>query len=169
MIDEIVTEAVGKGLLQLTPDDAAFDGRTISLDGRSRVNFGSCSYLGLELDPRLRDATIDAVTRYGTQFSSSRAYLSSPQYAELEALLDQLFGGHALVVPTTSLGHLATLPVLVESTDAVLLDHQVHASVQMAANQLRVKGATVELIRHNNMERLEAMIARLAPKHSRIW
>ena len=95
--------------------------------------------------------------------------MSSPQYAELEALLDQLFGGHALVVPTTSLGHLATLPVLVESTDAVLLDHQVHASVQMAANQLRVKGATVELIRHNNMERLEAMIARLAPKHSRIW
>ena len=65
-------------------------------------------------------------------------------------------------MPTTSLGHLATLPVLVESTDAVLLDHQVHASVQMAANQLRVKGATVELIRHNNMERLEAMIERLA-------
>ena len=35
----------------------------------------------------------------------------------------------------------------------------------MAANQLRVKGATVDLIRHNNMERLEAMIERLAPKH----
>ena len=31
----------------------------------------------------------------------------------------------------------------------MILDHQVHASVQMAANQLRVKGATVELIRHN--------------------
>ena len=69
-----------------------------------------------------------------------------------------MFGGHVLVTPTTSLGHLATLPVLVESTDAVLLDHQVHASVQMAANQLRVKGTTVELIRHNNMERLEATV-----------
>jgi 7-keto-8-aminopelargonate synthetase-like enzyme len=80
-----------------------------------------------------------------------------------------MFGGHVLVTPTTSLGHLATLPVLVESTDAVLLDHQVHASVQMAANQLRVKGATVELIRHNNMERLEAMIQRLAPTHSKLW
>ena len=164
-----MTEAVNKGLLQLTPSDEAFDGRTVELDGRKLVNFGSCSYLGLELDPRMREAVIDAVTRYGTQFSSSRGYLSSPQYVELEALLDELFGGHALVVPTTSLGHLATLPVLVESTDAVLLDHQVHASVQMAANQLRVKGATVELIRHNNMERLEAMIERLAPKHSRIW
>ena len=117
----------------------------------------------------MRDAVIDAVTRYGTQFSSSRAYLQSPQYNELEPLLDEMFGGHVLVTPTTSLGHLATLPVLVESTDAVLLDHQVHASVQMAANQLRVKGATVELIRHNNMERLEAMIQRLAQTHNKLW
>ena len=51
----------------------------------------------------------------------------------------------------------------------MLLDHQVHASVQMAANQLRVKGTTVELVRHNNMERLEAMIERLATAHDRIW
>ena len=45
----------------------------------------------------MRDAVIDAVTRYGTQFSSSRAYLSSPQYNELEPLLDEMFGGHVLV------------------------------------------------------------------------
>ena len=64
----------------------------------------------------MRDAVIDAVTRYGTQFSSSRSYLQSPQYNELEPLLDEMFGGHVLVTPTTSLGHLATLPVLVEST-----------------------------------------------------
>ena len=31
MIDESVTEAAGKGLLQLTPDDTWFDGRTISI------------------------------------------------------------------------------------------------------------------------------------------
>ncbi|MDA0140293.1 bifunctional aminotransferase class I/II-fold pyridoxal phosphate-dependent enzyme/GNAT family N-acetyltransferase [Solirubrobacter deserti] len=166
----MLTEAAGKGLLQLTPDDdAPLDGRTISLNGRSVVSFGSCSYLGLELDPRLQQATIDAVLRYGTQFSSSRGYLSSPQYIELEALLSELFGGHVLVTPTTSLGHLSVLPVLVDSTDAVLLDHQVHASVQMAANQLRVKGAHVDLVRHNNMERLEAMIQRLSKDHDRIW
>ncbi|HET6550958.1 MAG TPA: aminotransferase class I/II-fold pyridoxal phosphate-dependent enzyme [Solirubrobacter sp.] len=169
ILDETMMEGVGKGLLQLQPEDDALDGRTVTLDGRPHLNFGSCSYLGLELDPRMREATIDAVMRYGTQFSSSRAYLSSPQYVELEALLDGMFGGHALVVPTTSLGHLATLPCLVESTDAVLLDHQVHASVQMAANQLRVKGATVELIRHNELDRLEAMIERVAPKHGRVW
>src|SRR3954449_11821410 len=162
-------EGVGKGLLQLSPEDDALDGRTVVLNGSTHINFGSCSYLGLELDPRMREAVIEAVNRYGTQFSSSRAYLQSPQYAELESLLDVMFGGHSLVVPTTTLGHLATLPCLVASNDAVLLDHQVHSSVQMAANQLRGKGATVELIRHNNMDRLEAMIQRVAKTHDRIW
>jgi 7-keto-8-aminopelargonate synthetase-like enzyme len=169
ILDEVMTTGASKGLLQIDIDDHALDGRTVKLNGKLHVNFGSCSYLGLELDPRMRDAVIDAVTRYGTQFSSSRSYLQSPQYNELEPLLDELFGGHVLVTPTTTLGHLATLPVLVESTDAVLLDHQVHASVQMAANQLRVKGTSVDLVRHNNMERLEAMIQRLAPTHDKIW
>jgi 7-keto-8-aminopelargonate synthetase-like enzyme len=169
ILDEVMTTGASKGLLHIDIDDHALDGRTVLLDGRRHINFGSCSYLGLELDPRMKAAAIDAVNRYGTQFSSSRSYLQSPQYNELEPLLDEMFGGHVLVTPTTSLGHLATLPVLVESRDAVLLDHQVHASVQMAANQLRVKGATVELIRHNNIERLEAMIKRLAPTHQHIW
>ena len=105
--------------------------------------------------------------RYGTQFSSSRGYISSPQYAELEALLDEMFGGHPGHADDV-LGHLSAAGAR-RVTDAVLLDHQVHASVQMAANQLRVKGATVELIRHNNMERLEAMIERARPTHQRIW
>jgi 7-keto-8-aminopelargonate synthetase-like enzyme len=169
ILDEVLTEAATKGLLQLTPEDDVLHGRTVRLGGRDQVNFGSCSYLGLEFDPRMREAVIDAVTRYGTQFSASRGYMGSPQYLELESLLDQLFGGHVLVTPTTSLGHMATLPVIVESTDTVLLDHQVHASVQMAANQLRVNGAPVELIRHNNMERLEAMIERVAKTSNRIW
>src|SRR4051794_9392468 len=164
-----MTTGASKGLLHIDIDDHALDGRTVLLNGKPHINFGSCSYLGLELDPRMKDAVIDAVRRYGTQFSSSRAYLSSPQYNQLEPLLDEMFGGHVLVTPTTSLGHLSALPVLVDSTDAVILDHQVHASVQMAANQLRTQGTTVELSRHNNMERLEALITRLAPRHKRIW
>src|SRR5206468_2324040 len=37
---------------------------------------GSCSYLGLELDQRLKNAGKDAIDKYGMQFSSSRAYVS---------------------------------------------------------------------------------------------
>ena len=169
ILDEMLTEARDNGLIHLSPDDGPIDGRTIAIDGNTMLNFGSCSYLGLELDPRMRDAVINAVTRYGTQFSSSRTYLSSPQYAQLEPLLGEMFGGHVLVTPTTPLGHLAALPVLVGPRDAVILDHQVHASVHMASNQLRVQGTTVELVRHNDVERLEKLIVRLAAGHDRVW
>lgn len=169
ILDESVTDGIRDGLFHLEPEDDSFGGRMITLDGREHVSFGSCSYLGLELDPRLREATIDAVRRYGTQFSSSRAYLQSPQYSELESLLDRMFGGHALVVPTTTLGHLATLPVIVGERDAVLVDHQVHASVQMAANQLRVLGVDIDVVRHNDMERLDAMIERAVKTHDKVW
>jgi 7-keto-8-aminopelargonate synthetase-like enzyme len=169
VLDDVMTEGAAKGLLLLTPDDEPLNGRTLSLDGTEVVNFGSCSYLGLEMDERLRQGVVDAVMRYGTQFSSSRTYLSAPPYAELERLLDEMFGGSAMIAPTTSLGHLATLPVIVGSRDAILLDHQVHHSVQIAANQLRLGAVDVEVIRHNSMDRLEQMIERLAPQHERIW
>ena len=63
----------------------------MTLRGRRQVNFGSCSYLGLETDLRLKTAACDAVARYGVQFASSRAYVSCPPYAELERLLAALF------------------------------------------------------------------------------
>src|SRR3989442_8768264 len=113
----------------------------------------------------MREAVCAAVMRYGTQFSSSRSYLSAPPYPELEARLERMFGGHVLVAASTSLGHLAALPVIVESTDAVVLDQQVHHSVQMAVNQLRAQGTTVEVIRHNRLDQLEDAIERLSGQH----
>jgi 7-keto-8-aminopelargonate synthetase-like enzyme len=113
ILDEGLTEAANRGLLMQTAEDAELDGREITLAGRRALSFGSCSYLGLEMDPRMREAVCDAVMRYGTQFSSSRAYLSAPLYAEVEELLGDAFGGHVLVAPSTTLGHLATLPVIV--------------------------------------------------------
>lgn len=62
------------------------------LRGKQLVNFASCSYLGLEVDARVKEGAIHAVERYGTFFSSSRACLRSPLYRELEERLDRIFG-----------------------------------------------------------------------------
>jgi 7-keto-8-aminopelargonate synthetase-like enzyme len=113
LLEDMLDGADRRGLILRTADDAPLNGREVSLGGREHVSFGSCSYLGLERDTRMQDAVCEAVRRYGTQFSSSRTYLSAPPYAELELLLGDVFGGHVLVAPSTSLGHLAALPVLV--------------------------------------------------------
>ena len=169
MLDEMLAQPAARGLILRTADDVPLDGRVIEFDGRPLINFGSCSYLGLEMDRRMREAVCEAVMRYGTQFSSSRSYVSAPLYAELEARLAEMFGGHVLVAPSTSLGHLAALPVLVGPDDAVLLDQQVHHSVQMAANQLRVQGTTVDLVRHNDLDGVERAIEQAAGDGRRIW
>ena len=169
MVDDAITEAAGHGVVFLQAEDTPLDGREVWIDGRRRINFASCSYLGLELDPRLKAGATRAIERFGTQFSASRTYLSGPLYDELESQLDQIFDGHALVTPNTTLGHAAALPVLIGHNDAVLLDHQVHHSVQLVIPQLRSQGASIEIVRHGEIEALDARIRELSATHDKIW
>ncbi|MDB5101207.1 MAG: 2-amino-3-ketobutyrate coenzyme ligase [Cyanobacteria bacterium RYN_339] len=168
-MDQMYTPAARRGLMYRTAEDETFNGRTVRLDGRDVLHFGSCSYLGLELHPALMAGAVDAIRRYGTQFSASRIATSSPLYGELESLLGEVFGVPTLVAPTTSLAHVAALPLLVDAGDAVILDQQVHTSVTVATNHLLVQGTTVEVVRHNRMDLLEARIKALLPRHRRIW
>ena len=73
-IDECLTNGVKNGIFQVSIEDNALNGREVTINGKRVVNFGSCSYLGLEVDERLKQGAIDATIRYGTQYSSSRAF-----------------------------------------------------------------------------------------------
>jgi 7-keto-8-aminopelargonate synthetase-like enzyme len=168
-VDEVISDGVRRGLLHADIEDAVLDGRHVTVAGRRLVNFGSCSYLGLETDPRLKAAVRDAVDRYGTQFSSSRAYASAPLYAVAEAELAALFGRPVIVTPSTSMGHIAAMPTLIGSRDVLILDHQAHHSVQTAAKLVQAGGARVELIPHNDLRTLEHRIAEYGSTHRRIW
>ena len=158
---------LGVGLLEA--EDVRLDGRTVRVGGRSVVNFCSCSALGLELDPRLIEGAIDAARRFGTQFSMSRAFVSAPPYAELEERLTHIAGGPALVLPSTSQASAAALPTLIAPDDAVLLDQQVHMSVQIVMPLLERIGVYVERVPHARTDELEARLRALEPKHPRIW
>ena len=168
-IDKIVIAGVSHGLAQRTTEDEFYNGRTICLNGKHMLNFALCSYLGLELDSRLKQGTIDAVTRYGTQFAVSRNYLSATPYTELEAMLEELFEGYALATPTTTLGHMAALPVLIQEGDVIVLDQMVHNSVQTAAKLVQAQGIPVETLLHCNLEMLEERINTLIKKYRHVW
>jgi len=167
--DEVISDGVRRGMLHNTAEDDRLDGRMITLRGRPLVNFGSCSYLGLETHPAMRAGVIDAVERYGTQFSSSRAFLSAPAYAAAERALTALFGRETILTPSTTLGHLAALPTVVESGDVLLLDHQVHHSVQTAAKLVQAQGTRVELIPHNDLRTLQRRLDEYRRDHRRVW
>lgn len=170
IVEGIHREARGRGVLFQLTDDEPLQGRVIHMDGRPLVTFGSCSYLGLEFHPALVQGVTDAVRRYGTQFSQSRGYASAAPYGELEELLSTIFGGHALVTTSTTLGHQMVLPTLATEKDAILVDNQAHRSVQVAATLAQANGTRVETIRHRELDaRLLETVQRLARTHRTVW
>ncbi|MFI0430540.1 aminotransferase class I/II-fold pyridoxal phosphate-dependent enzyme [Mariniflexile sp. HMF6888] len=168
-LNKIIQDGVDRGLLQKFTSGTYLDSANVSIDNTDYVNFGSCSYLGLEYHPLIKQGVKDAVDAYGTQFSTSRTYLSIGLYKELETELSNMFGKPVIASASTTLGHLAALPVLVEEGDVVILDLQVHSSVQMAAKILKANKIQVHLIPHNDMNSLESKIKLLSEKANRIW
>ena len=149
-------------------DDEEFRGESIILDGQKLLNFGLCSYLALGEDDRLKQAAKDAVDRYGTSYSSSPYYSAIPLQEDLRELLEQIFEADVIVTASTTMGHLAAIPVLAGSADSVLLDSQVHTSVVTATASLGVSGVPIKPIPHNDLEALEQAIVE-DDTSERIW
>lgn len=168
-VQGMVNKGLERGIVHLYTDVEEMQPGFLQLGGKEIANFGSCSYLGMEFDPRLKAGAIRGIEAFGTQFSSSRAYVSTGQYGQLEERLKSIFNAHPVISPTTSLGHIATLPTLIGENDLVLLDHQVHSSVQTAAKILKANGVHVELIRHNRPDIIEEKIMAGKSRYNRIW
>lgn len=166
-VKKIFTWAYQQGLVQSHAEDERFSGPMVTIRGKTAVNFASCSYLGLEQHPRVKEGAKDAIDRYGTQFSMSRAYLSLDLYRRLEELFAQIFLAPSLVLPSTTLSHLSALPTLVSTEDLVLFDHYVHNSVRMAANVLSARGVKCARLPHNDLKALEQKLEE--NKERKVW
>ncbi|HEX5100333.1 MAG TPA: aminotransferase class I/II-fold pyridoxal phosphate-dependent enzyme [Polyangiaceae bacterium] len=169
-IQAAVDRVAAVGLVQQAIQNAHLGGREIDLRAGQAVHFGSCSYLGLETDARLKQAACDAVERYGVIFSSSRSYVRLPLYDELEGLLREMVGGWPVVVaPSTSLAHQSALPILIGDRDAVCFDVLVHSSVQAVLPALAQRGIRCEVVPHNRIDVLERYAKELLERHERVF
>lgn len=169
LINKVFNKSREAGYLQLVTEDDQLDGKHVTVNGKKQVYYGSCSYLGLETDQRLKDAAIDAVQRYGSQFSCSRTFMQMGLYDEVESMLSEIMGKPTLLAPTTSLGHISLIPVIMGERDAMLADGQVHNSVRNAIQMAKGDGIYHETIPHNDMETLERRIQILRQSHDKIW
>ncbi|WP_149207343.1 aminotransferase class I/II-fold pyridoxal phosphate-dependent enzyme [Flavobacterium johnsoniae] len=168
-IDEILSGAKQQGTIHLYAEDTVLDGRTIKINGRNLFHFATTSYLGLEYDHRLKNAAIAAITKYGTQFPLSKTYISHPVYQQLESKIETMYGMPGIVTKNSTLGHLGVIPNLIKDEEGIILDHQVHWSVQNASLPLKLRNIPVEMIRHNNLQMLEDKIKDLSAKCNKIW
>lgn len=158
-----------RGLSALRVEDRNLEGAWLTIGGRRLVNFGSCAYLGLNTDPRLKAAAKDAIDRFGPVFSSSSAYTSVGLYTELEERLRRIFHAYVIVPPSTTLGHLAALPVLIGEGDAVLVDSQAHSTVHLATQILMAEGISVTPVAHNDLAVLTAAVEDACRRFDQVW
>jgi 7-keto-8-aminopelargonate synthetase-like enzyme len=152
---------------QLIEDDL-FSGDSIVLGGKRLANFGLCSYLGLGDDERLKEGAHRAIDKYGTSYSSSIAYTAIPLYRDLSERLATIFGASVVLAPTTTLAHLAALPVLVRPGDQVLVDSVAHASLQTATQLLQANGIPVQKVPHNDLAAAETAVSEFDGA-GRVW
>lgn len=169
LFERYVIAARQAGLVRVRIEDYDLDAAYITVEGRRLLNFGSCAYLGLNTDVRLKEAAKSAIDRFGTVYSSSAVYTSVGLYTDLEQRLHQIIGAPVVVATTTTLAHLAAIPTLIGQDDAVFVDTQAHASVQLAAKVVASVGIPVLSMPHNDMAVLEEMLVREAPRYRHIW
>lgn len=134
-------------------------------DGRKALMFGSNSYLGLSDDPRLKEAAIAAIKKYGTSCSGSRFLNGTLDiHEELEAKLAAFVGKKSAVTFSTGFQvNLGVISALGLRDGFIFLDSLDHACIIDGA---RLSFSKVLKFPHNDMEVLEHRLRR-APKNAR--
>ena len=100
------------------------EGPVVSIEGRKVIMAGSNNYLGLTAHPRVRQAAIDAINRYGTGCSGSR-YLTGTidLHIRLEEALAKFLGYEScLLYSTVYQTALGVISGLVSKGDYVISD-----------------------------------------------
>jgi 8-amino-7-oxononanoate synthase len=134
----------------------------VVIDGKRVLMFGSNSYLGLTNHPKIKEATKNAVDKYGTGCAGSRFLNGTLDiHIELEEKLAEYVGKDAALVFSTGYQvNLGVLSSLTGRNDYLILDEYDHASI---IDGSRLSFSKVIKYEHNNMHDLEKKL-RLLPE-----
>lgn len=135
----------------------------VMMEGRKVLMFGSNSYLGLTNHPKVIEAAIEAVKKYGTGCAGSR-YLNGTldMHREFEHELAEFVGKDDAVIYSTGFQtNLGTISCVVGRDDYIVCDELDHASI---VEGRRLSFATPIKFKHNDMASLEKALAHCRPE-----
>lgn len=160
-------EAMAAGLYPYFIPITESEGTEAVFRGHRLIMCGSNNYLGLTTDPRVRQAAIDAIHRFGTSCTGSRFLNGTLElHEQLEAELAEFVGKPAALVFSTGMQtNLGTISALIGRKDVVILDKDDHASIVDGA---RLGWGRIERFRHNDLGDLERILARLPDDAGRL-
>ena len=136
------------------------EGTEVVYQDRRIIMCGSNNYLGLTTHPKVREAAIEAIKKYGTSCTGSRFLNGNMSIIEeLEEKLAKWVGKEATLVFSTGMQvNLGTISSIVGKRDIVILDKEDHASIVDGAF---LSGGKIERFRHNDIPHLERVLQSL--------
>jgi 8-amino-7-oxononanoate synthase len=145
----------------LVATERGTDGNVLR-DGRRLVSFSCNDYLGLAQHPRVKQAAVAAIERYGAGAAASRLVTGDhPLLQKLETRLAQRKRKPAALVFGS--GYLANIGIpgaLVGKGDLILLDELSHASMRSGA---ALSNARVIPYRHNDTRHVAQLLTEIRP------
>ncbi len=138
--------------------------RRVTIKGKELIMLGSNNYLGLTTDPRVKQAAIDAIKKYGTGCTGSRFLNGTLDlHIELETELADFYKKEDCIVFSTGYQtNLGVVSALVRRGDFAITDKLDHASIM---DGCQMSYGQVKRFSHNDPNSLEAVLKTL-PKDS---
>jgi len=102
---------------------------------RSGINFSSTDYLGLSKHPRVMEAGIEALKKYGPHSAGSAVLIgnSRPTVDLEQAVADLVQMEHVLLYPTGWAAGYSSITAFVRPRDYIVMDYLSHACLQQGA------------------------------------
>lgn len=134
----------------------------VIINGKKVLMFGSNCYSGLVNDPRIKEAAIEAIKKYGTGCAGS-PFLNGTLdlHKKLEARLAEYIGKEDVMIYSTGFEvNLGVVSTLTGREDYILWDEQDHASI---IEGRRLSFSQSLKYKHNDMESLEKQLQKCEP------
>ena len=134
----------------------------VIINGRKVLMFGSNAYLGLTNHPKVKEAAINAIKKYGTGCAGSRFLNGTLDlHIQLEKRLADFVGKEDAIVYSTGFQvNLGVVSCITGREDYILWDEQDHASI---IEGHRLSFSTKLKYKHNDMESLEKQLQKCEP------
>jgi 8-amino-7-oxononanoate synthase len=130
----------------------------VIMNGRKMIMVGSNNYLGLTNHPKVKEAAINAIKKYGTGCAGSRFLNGTLDiHVQLEEKLARFMRKEAALVFSTGFQvNLGVISALVGKDDVVIIDKMDHASI---VDGCRLSFGDVKRFKHNDMADLERVLS----------
>ncbi len=150
-LDEIVSSGTSPRIIE------SAQGPYLTIGGLRKLNFCSSHYLGFTENQRIKDATIEAINKYGIGTGYRTLAGTHTIHLELEKAIAQFKGTEDAVVFTSAyLANASAIQTLIGKEDIVISDELNHASI---IDAVRLSGVKNKFIyKHTDVKDLESQL-----------